>query len=242
MTTKEKNPTKRNLHSILLYSSVILILSMLMGCGPSNEALKAVKYTPLPGDDWEVSTPEEEGLESELVAELYYNAAELETLYGLLVIKNGNLIAEGYFNEGSVEQKAYMASATKSFTSALVDIAVDQGCLSSVDQKMIDFFPELVDQITDTRKKQITIQDLLQMRSGYVWEERTLYMDSFFSSRCYWLPFIVEFPLTSEPGNEFGYSNLTSHVLGVIVARACDTDLKSYAQEHLFSPIGADVG
>ncbi|MCP4536176.1 MAG: serine hydrolase, partial [Chloroflexi bacterium] len=38
------------------------------------------------------------------------------------------------------------------------------------------------------------------------------------------------------------YSNLTSHILGIIVARACDTDLKSYAQEHLFSPINTQVG
>ncbi|MFA9405942.1 MAG: serine hydrolase domain-containing protein, partial [Anaerolineales bacterium] len=194
-------------------------------------------------DDWVVSTPAEQGLDPMLVAELYLNAAELETLYGLLVIKNGHLIAEGYFNEGSVEQKAFMASATKSFTSALVGIALDQGCLSSVDQKMIDFFPEFTDQIKDPRKKQITIRDLLQMRSGYVWEERMPpYMDELFASRGYMLPLIVEFPLTSDPGTEFGYSNLTSHLLGVIVARGCDTDLKSFAQEHLFSPIDAEVG
>ena len=195
-----------------------------------------------PDDDWKVSTPEKQGLEPILVAELYLNAAELETLYGLLVIKNDHLIAEGYFNEGSVEQKHFMASATKSFTSALVGIALDQGCLSSVDQKMIDFFPEFADQITDLRKEQITIRDLLRMRSGYVWKEHTApYMDSLFSSRGYWLPFIVEFPLTSEPGPEFGSSNLTSHLLGVIVTRGCDTDLKSFAQEHLFSPIDAEV-
>ena len=107
---------------------------------------------------------------------------------------------------------------------------------------MIDFFPEFADQINDPRKEQITIRDLLRMRSGYVWEEHTApYMDSLFSSRGYWLPFIVEFPLTSEPGPEFGYSNLTSHLLGVIVTRGCDTDLKSFAQEHLFSPIDAEV-
>jgi threonine dehydrogenase-like Zn-dependent dehydrogenase len=76
-----------------------------------------------------------------LVAELYYNAANLETIYGLLVVKNGHLIAERYFNEGSVEQKARLQSVTKSFTSALAGIALDQGLLSSVDEKMIDFFP-----------------------------------------------------------------------------------------------------
>jgi CubicO group peptidase (beta-lactamase class C family) len=56
------------------------------------------------------------------------------------------------------------------------------------------------------------------------------------------VPHIVDFPLTSDPGTKFQYSNLTSHILGVIVARACDTDLMSYVQEHLFSQIGAKVG
>ena len=242
MIIEEKNQTKNTHRLVLLFGCMLVTLSMLVACRPSADELAAVEYTPLPGDDLKVSTPEEQDLDPLLVAELYHKAAELETLYGLLVIKNGHLIAEGYFNEGSVEQKPFMASATKSFTSALVGIALDQGCLSSVDQKMIDFFPEFTDQVIDPRKEQITIRDLLQMRSGYVWEERTPYMDSFFSSRGYWLPFIVEFPLTSDPGTEFGYSNLTSHILGVIIARGCDTDLKSYAQEHLFAPIGAEVG
>jgi CubicO group peptidase (beta-lactamase class C family) len=140
---------------------------MLVGCGPSPAELEAVDYTPLAGEDWEVSTPEEQGLDPLLVAELYLNAAELETLYGLIVIKNGRLIAEEYFNEGSVEQLSARYSATKSFTSALVGIALDQGCLSNLDLKMMDFFPEFAEGITDSRKEQITIRQLLQMRPGY---------------------------------------------------------------------------
>ena len=153
---------------LLLITSAILILSMVVGCGPSGpstEDLEAVEYIPLPGDGWEVSTPAEQGLDPMLVAELYYNAAELETIYSLLVIKNGYLIAEKYFNEGSVEQKARLQSVTKSYTSALVGIALEQGYLSSVEQKMLDFFPEVADQITDPMKEQITIRHLLQMRA-----------------------------------------------------------------------------
>jgi len=137
------------------------------------EDLAKVEYTPLPGDDWRVSTPETQGLNPMLVAELYLDAAEMETLYGLLVIKNGYLIAEGYFNEGSARQKARLQSVTKSYTSALVGIALNKGCLSSVDQKMMEFFPELADRIRDPRKSQITIRDMLQMRAGYPWEEST---------------------------------------------------------------------
>jgi CubicO group peptidase (beta-lactamase class C family) len=153
-------------HSFLLFTSTIVVLSMLVGCGPSTEDLEAVDYTPLSGDDWEVSTPAEQGLDPMLVAEMYYNAAELETIYSLLVIKNGYLIAEDYFNEGSVDQKDRLQSATKSYTSALVGIALEQGCLSSVDQKMLDFFPEVAGKITDPRKEQITIRNMLEMRAG----------------------------------------------------------------------------
>jgi len=222
-------------------TGVILVLSMLVGCGPSTEDLEAVEYTPLPGDDWKISTPEEQGLDPMLVAELYYNAAELETLYGLLVVKNGYLIAEGYFNEGSVEQKARLQSATKSYTSALVGIALDQGYLSSVDQKMMDFFPEFAGQITDSRKNQITIRDMLQMRAGYPWEESTaeLFEMLYHGFRP---SLLVDVPLVRAAGSDFEYSSLTSHLLGIIVARATDMDLKSFAEEHLFSPLNVEVG
>ena len=223
---------------------LLTIILSIVGCSTYSQDLEFVEYTPLPGDDWEVSTPAEQGLNPNLVAKLYLDAAELETLFGLLVIKNGYLIAEGYFNEGSADQLSGRQSTTKSFTSALVGIALDQGYLSSVDQKMLDFFPEFAGQINDPRKEQITIQDLLHMRAGYPDEERTPpYLEiMFFRDNWHWLPHLVDFPLTSDPGKKFQYSNLTSHLLGAIVARESDTDLMSYAQENLFTPIGAEVG
>ncbi len=226
---------------LLLITAAILILPILAGCGPSTEELLAIDYAPLPGEDWKVSTPEEQGLDPLLVARLYYNAAELETLYALLVVKNGYLIAERYFYVGSVARKNQLQSATKSYTSALVGIALEQGCLSSVDQKMMEFFPEFTGQIDDPRKEQITIRDMLQMRSGYPNEETDPAVFAALLSGDY-LPLIDGLPLTRDPGTAFQYSGLTSHLLGVIVARACDTDLKSFAQEYLFSPIGAELG
>jgi len=228
-------------YSLLIIAIVLLILSALASCGPSIEDLLAVDYTPLPGDDWEVSTPAEQGLDPMLVAELYYNAAELETLYSLLVIKDGYLIAEDYFNEGSVDQKDRLQSVTKSYTSALVGIALELGYLSSVDQKMLDFFPEVADQITDPRKEQITIRHLLQMRAGYPWEETDpVLWEGLLSG--YYVPLIEGFPLITDPGTEFHYSNLSSNWLGIIIARACGTNLKSFAEEHLFSAIEVEAG
>jgi CubicO group peptidase (beta-lactamase class C family) len=228
-------------YSLLIITVVLLLMSALAGSGPSIEDLLAIDYTPLPGDDWEVSTPTEEGLDPLLVAELYYNAVKVETIYSLLVIKNGYLIAEDYFNEGSVDQKDRLQSVTKSYTSALVGIALNQGYLSSVDQKMMDFFPELADQITDPRKEEITIRELLQMRAGYPWEETSPALwDGLLSG--HYPPLIEEFPLIADPGTEFNYSNLSSNWLGIIVDRATGTNLKAYAEENLFLPLGVEVG
>jgi CubicO group peptidase (beta-lactamase class C family) len=228
--------------SYLLFASLFLILSMLVtGCGSTAEELEAVDYAPLPGDDWAASTPAEQGLDPMLVSDLYHNAADLETLYGLLVVKDGHLIAERYYREGSVERKARLQSVTKSYTSALVGIALDRGCLSSVDQKMLDFFPEVAGQITDPRKQQITIRDMLQMRAGFPWEEsHPALWEGLLSGR--YVPLIEGFPLVTDPGTKFHYSNLTSNWLGIIVDRACGMHLKSYAVENLFLPMGVEAG
>lgn len=205
-----------------------------------------VDYTPEPGGDWEISSPNAEGLDSTLVEVLYSEATYLQTLYGLLVIRNGRLIAEKYFNGASRDQLSGRQSVTKSYTSACVGLALEQGYLSSVDQKMMDFFPEFADSIADPRKNDITIKHLLQMRGGYPWEENEPpYFDRLFPEGV-WpitaLPHIVGFPLTADPGTKFKYSNLTSHIIAAIVTRACSMDLDTFAQRHLFDPMDAELG
>ena len=228
--------------------SCLLIGLFLVGitaCHPSSDELSAIDYAPyLLDDGLAVSTPEAEGVDPRLVSYLYYEAGNLETLYGLLVIKNGALIAEDYFNGAGVDQQAGRQSVTKSVTSALVGLALDQWYLTSVEQTMMGFFPELEGRFSDPRKSEITIRDLLQMRAGYPNEERLReYLDIlFFSNDWHWIPHLADFPLVSDPGDAFHYSNLTSHALGMIVARAVGTDLKTFAQEHLFGPMGAQIG
>jgi hypothetical protein len=65
--------SRRRHHRFLLITSAILILSMLAGCGPSAADLETVDFTPLVREGWEVSTPEEQGLDPMLVAGMYYD-------------------------------------------------------------------------------------------------------------------------------------------------------------------------
>ena len=223
------------------FTGILLALFVLLGCGCCTWDLDLVEYTPVTVDDWEVSTPEAQGLDPNLVAQLYFNAAKVETLQALLVIKDGYLIAEGYFNDGGIDQNTRVQSVTKSYTSALVGIALDQGYLTSLDQKMMEFFPEFSDEIVDPRKEQITIRQMLQMRAGYPGEESSSELLEMMYTGLR-TRYLVDVPLVRDPGTTFAYSSMTSHLLAVIVARACGTDLRTFGEANLFSPLGVDLG
>ena len=236
-----KKSRRKLLCSCLAGLVVIIFAVSIAGCGPSSGDLAAVDYTPIVRGDWEVSTPGEQGLDAELVARMYYNAAEHETIYSLLVVKNGYLVAEDYFNAGSIDELSKRASVTKSYTSALVGITLDQSYLESIDQKMLDFFPDIAGQVTDPRKKQISIRNMLEMRAGYPWEEEdAAAWDALWSGE--YLTKIAAIPLSADPGTRFQYSNLTSHWLGIIAARSSGMDLMSLGNKYLFEPLGVVPG
>jgi CubicO group peptidase (beta-lactamase class C family) len=235
-----KPTTLKEKKLFLLLCAVMLAAGVLAGCDdPGAVELDSVDYHPTSTKLWQVSTPAEQGLDPDLVAELYANAAQLPTTYSLLVFKNGYLIAEDYFHIGSPTRQVNIHSVTKSFTSALVGIAIREGCIESVDQKMMDFFPEYQSRITDPRKNQITIQNLLQMRAGFPLEDSNPELFELLATGFHTGDF-VKVPLVRDPGTDSEYSNISAHVLGMIVERACDTDLKSFAQEHLFDPLGIE--
>ncbi len=230
-----------DIRRIAAVMAAIGMLASLGGCVPSVEDLEAIEFAPSVGGDWAVSTPQAQDLDPMLVAMLYYHAAQLDTIHSLLVIKNGVLVAEDYFHSGAMDRKDRIQSVTKSFTSALIGLAIDQGLLRSVSEQFLDYYPEIADQVTDPRKTQITLEHLLQMRSSYPWEETS---DALWAGLLsgFYVPLIENFPLTAEPGTRFQYSNLSSNWLGIIVDRVSGMPLKQYAQQVLFQPLGIEAG
>ena len=225
--------------------ALTLVAGLTAGCstGPTAEELAAVEYAPQEGGGWAVSAPEDHGLDPDAVAELYWRAGQRESIYSLLVVKDGYLVAEDYFNAGGPDQLALIQSATKSITGALVGIAIDEGCLPGVDEPMMTYFPEHAQRLQDPRKNDITVQQLLQHRAGYQWEESSeelleLLYEGFLPNNLA----LTTVPLVRDPGTGHDYSNLSSHLLSVIVSRACDTDLLDFANVHLFGPLGIEPG
>ena len=198
-------------------------------------------YEPLALSDWEVSTPQAEGLDPELVLTTYQKARNLSSIYGLLIVKNGRLVAEKYFQGADHRIANSTASITKSIISSLAGIALREQILAGFDQTMAGFFPEIDWPDVDPRKSQITIGQILQMRSGFPWEEYTGHINLLLTTPN-WIPLIPEIPLSADPGSQFGYSNFTAHLMGIILARAANTDLRSFAQTYLFDPLDVDIG
>jgi CubicO group peptidase (beta-lactamase class C family) len=237
----QKNISKQGWRVVTLFAAFSLALSTLASCGPSPQDLQAIKYAPIVRDDWSVSTPEAQGLDPMLVSRMYYDAAKHETIYSLLVVKNGYLVAEDYFNAGSIDELGKRASVTKSYTSAMLGIALDKGYISNIDEKMLDYFPDIRDRVTDPRKFDITIRNMLEMRAGYPSEEHDATAWDIMWSGDY-LGAIASLPLSADPGTRFQYSNLTAHYIGIIVARATGTDKLTFGNEYLFGPLGVHAG
>ena len=107
--TPSTSRLKRTFTAIIF---LVIIMLFTTACGPSTAELSAVDYTPSESDDWQVSTPAEQGLDPEQVARLYLAGQDVETLNALLVIKNGYLVAEGYFHGGSQEQATRIHTAS----------------------------------------------------------------------------------------------------------------------------------
>jgi CubicO group peptidase (beta-lactamase class C family) len=235
-----------NMHGHALPIAVLsAVLSLVASCGGSSSSGDSrggvPNYTPTTANDgWQVATPAGQGVDEALLNTAYQEAQQLPNLFSLLVVKNGYLIAEGYFNGARMNQPFDTASVTKSFTSALAGIALRDNLLTSVDQNMFEFFPEIAWQQLDSRKSSITIRQMLQMRSGYPWEEFDGYLDRILSTP-EWIDLAAEFPLVADPGTRFGYSNLTAHLTGVITARAANESLRAFAERSLFDPLGISV-
>ena len=162
-------------------------------------------------------------------------ASELPRLKSLLVSHRGTIAFERYFNGARAAQPANIKSASKSVIAALVGIAISRGHIKSVDQKILDYFPELASD-PEPKKREITVEDLLTMRSGL---EST-------SGRNYgawvqspnWVRFVLRRPLVDEPGTRVEYSTGSSHLLSAILTRATKRSTWQFAQESLAKPLG----
>jgi CubicO group peptidase (beta-lactamase class C family) len=163
-------------------------------------------------------------------------AAELDRIRSLLVSWRGSLVVERYYNGARASSPANIKSASKSVISALVGIAIDSGSIEGVRQPIAHYFPSLNGPKADVRKRAITIEDLLTMRSGLQSTSNRYYGAWVQSGN--WVQYALDRPLLAEPGTDMDYSTGSSHLLSAILTKATGKNTWQYAQEVLAKPLG----
>jgi CubicO group peptidase (beta-lactamase class C family) len=165
-------------------------------------------------------------------------------VHSVIIVKNGYIVAEKYFKTYNKDYKHEIFSCTKSFISALVGIAIDEGYINNLDQKAIYFFPEYKGKLLyfDEHKKQLTIGQLLTMTSGIDWSEGYPYgmftspMDTT-DTLSDWTKIILDKPVKNN-NEEFYYESGNANLISAIIKKSTGISIEQYANKKLFEPLG----
>ena len=184
-------------------------------------------------------------MDSELLVRMFdYIEQEKANVHGVLVVRNGYTVVEAYYPPYGPNIRHSTASVGKSFTGALVGIAIHEGYIDSVDQKVLDFFSNHPTAHSDPLKQAMAVEDLLTMRSGLDWPESAASYSSSgnimnqMMGSLDWASFVLDQPMVAEPGTRFNYSSGDSHLLSAIIQEATGMSTLSFARSRLFEPLG----
>ena len=236
--------------SIVLLFSIIILSGVISGILWFN--LMTTSYEV---DVWEqISTPEEEGMDATKVDQIIrWIKSQGCTLDSLIVIKNGKMVIEEYPNLEEYfdqilpnrDEHHYIASCTKSVVSSLIGIAIKEGYIENVNQKVVDFFTDRTIANLDERKKNITIEHLLTMRPGLDWYQPfstdPAFDDPHDAQKMYssedFVQFVLDKPMVTDPGETWIYCDGASLLLSAIIQKTTGKPTLDFAREYLFSPL-----
>jgi CubicO group peptidase (beta-lactamase class C family) len=158
-----------------------------------------------------------------------------------IVVQNDRLIYEGYFNGSDHDTVQTSFSVAKSFASALVGIADEDGVID-LEDPITDYIPELAER--DVRFERITIRHLISMTSGLRYEESgTPWSDD---TETYYAPDLRKLALTDteiveQPGERWHYNNFNPLLIGMILERATSQHVAEFMEARLWQPLGAEA-
>ncbi len=197
--------------------------------------------TPLQlNDGWTTANINDYGIdESELLRLIdSIQGNKLENTHSVLLAKGNKLVFETYFDGFNANIPHDLRSASKSISSAMIGIAINDKILLSVDEKLYDFISKDYQYTKDSLKSNIKIKDLLTMSSGL--DVNDLASENYYqdpSNPNSWLQTVLEAPMVKEPGSYADYGSANPFLLGVCLNERLDTPLEIYMEEKLFAPL-----
>lgn len=237
----------------------LLMVAFVTPATVRSQTAPAIRYrVPTPSNDgWKTIRADSLGVDSTRLNFLTESIRAWPELgvHAVLIERSGRLIYEEYFDgfderwgnslgrvSMTAESKHDVRSVTKSVISALIGIAHSEGAIKSMDQPVIEWFPEYPELDTPDRRR-VTLAHALSMRAGFEWNEDIPYTnpqndERRMTSDSQPLRFALSRPFVANPGSAFNYNGGLTQVLAAVLVRATKTSLQEYARKKLFEPMG----
>ena len=205
-------------------------------------SISQVKRDYWPTQEWRTANPASLGMNPEKLTDLENLVkSQYKNINGIIVVRKGYIVFEKYFNGFGPLDAHHVASVTKSVTSALIGIAVDAGYIKSIEDKVLDYFPEYVTGASDIQKRTITIRHLLTMTAPFAWKTADRRgnepLDRLRRQRD-WVTYILNLLGREGQPGRFQYCTAGAHLLSAIITRATGENTREFANGRLFRPTG----
>lgn len=200
-------------------------------------------------DGWETDHLDNVDIDSNFIIDLVNNFYDNNEpfLKSLLITRRGKLVFERYFNGSTRDSLNHIFSCTKSFTSALIGIAIDQGLIADVNESLYGFFPEY-DSLRTPQKDSILLYHALSMTDGMDWDEWSVPYDQpgndFYHMHRHHTSFthyILSRGIDVPPGTRWRYNSSMTVLLGQIIRNVSGLYADQFAEQYLFGPFGIDT-
>tara|TARA_R110002049_G_scaffold4504_3_gene31313 strand:+ start:11744 stop:12904 length:1161 start_codon:yes stop_codon:yes gene_type:complete len=194
------------------------------------------------GDGWKTYHLRSLDIDTTMIYKLFNQIENSENkFHSLLLVKNGQLLIEEYFNGHSANQPHDLRSITKSIRSILMGIAIDEGLIGDVNDPISKYLTRLEPKNNlDGRKDKITIRDLLTMSSGLDcndWDKKSKGQEDKVHKKKDWLQYTLDLPMVNEPGTVSNYCSMGTVLIAEIISQASGMTIDLFAEKYLFNAL-----
>lgn len=181
------------------------------------------------------TTPEAQGIASAAISD-FLDAVEQDgqELHGLMVLRHGQVVVEGWWTPYAAQTPHVMYSLSKSFTSTAAGLAIAEG-LFSLDDTVISFFPDDLPDAVDPNMAAMKVRRLLSMATGHAKDMTNVLWEAKDGN---WVRAFLEKPVENAPGAPFVYNSAATYMVGAIVEKVTGMGLLAYLEPRLMAPLG----
>jgi CubicO group peptidase (beta-lactamase class C family) len=247
---------------ILVVTTLTLLVAACGGGGSSasTETPAAVSFVyNVPsdtGDGWATGHLDDHGFDTPLVLEMMNNIENgtYEGIDSVVIVRNNTLLLFAQLRDSLDQfdswvdntsmQRHVMHSTSKSVTSALIGIAIDQGYIASMQVPFYELFNYLSYENWDERKSEMTLEDALTMRLGIGWDEwsepygtATNDLEVLSSNSNDYAKALLDLPMTGTPGTSFAYNTAATIAIGQALQNSVGVPMEDFAETELFAPM-----